>query len=86
MAVKVRKAQLFPQAPATEAIRNMNHNLLHSITTKSDSVWRYDRYIEDASNCDSCRRLWQQLQQEDIRHLQLLRDEIAKHVQQGIFD
>lgn len=86
MATQVRKAELFPQAPATEAIRNVNHNLVHSLATKADSVWRYDRYIQDASGCSHCQRLWQQIQQDDMRHIQLLRDEIARHVQQGMFD
>jgi len=81
-------AQVAPTVPHTAAMKNVNHNLISTLDNKLDAVWRYDTYIQDArqQGCMDCVRVLEQLKQEEIRQIQMLREEIAKHVQKGQFD
>jgi hypothetical protein len=62
---------------------NMNHNLIQILSEKLDGVSRYDIYIQDATDqgCPSCADLFRQLKQDDLRHIQALRDQIKEHCQ-----
>lgn len=70
-----------------EPMRNYNHDLIQVLCEKLDSVVRYQIYHEDAEGeCDNCTQLWDQIKQDDMRHVEMLRDEIRNHVKKDIFD
>jgi hypothetical protein len=73
--------------PRTEAVRNVNHDLIQVMSEKLDGVWRYDKYIEDAEreNCPHCADLFRRLTTEDQRHGEQIRSESGRHVRQGTF-
>ncbi|MBI3912420.1 MAG: hypothetical protein HY320_15985 [Armatimonadetes bacterium] len=64
---------------------NMNHNLVHTLARKLAAVSRYDIYIKDAldQGCEECADLFRQFKDEEIRHIQALRDQICSHCQEG---
>jgi hypothetical protein len=79
--------QVVGERPRTEAISNVNHDLIQVMSEKLDGIWRYDKYIEDAEreNCSECTDLFRRLKAEDQRHGDQLRTEIERHVRQGTF-
>ncbi len=79
--------QVVGERPRTEAVSNVNHDLIQVMSEKLDGVWRYDKYIEDAEreNCPQCADLFRRLKAEDQRHVEQIRGEIERHVRQGTF-
>ncbi len=78
------QGQLYETAPAVEAMENFNHNLIQCLNEKLDSVWRYEKYIQDSPH-DPCRKIYEQMLNDDKRHVQMLREEISRHCQQNMF-
>jgi hypothetical protein len=79
--------QVVGERPRTEAVTNVNHDLIQTMSEKLDSMWRYDKYIEDAEkdNCAECASLFSQMKEDDQRHVELLRAEIERHVHRQTF-
>jgi len=70
-----------------EPMRNFNHDLVQVLSEKLDGAVRYQIYHEDAEGeCESCTHLWEQIKQDDMRHVEMLRSEIVKHCKDGTFD
>lgn len=70
-------------------MKDHNHNLVQQISEKLDSLWRYqNNYLKDAeaAGCQTCVDLFKKLHDEDQADVNMLRDEIAKHVQENRFD
>jgi len=64
-------------------LKNEDYDLVHTLSTKSQGMEVYDTYIKDAQTCPSCRDLWQKIKQDDDRHIQMLAQELKKHVEKG---
>ncbi|MBI3945001.1 MAG: hypothetical protein HY321_03715 [Armatimonadetes bacterium] len=70
-----------------EPMRNFNHDLIQVLSEKLDGVVRYQVYHEDSEGeCDSCPRIWEQIKEDDLRHIEMIRNEIINHVKRGTFD
>ena len=71
-------------------LKNVNYNLMEEITQISQSLYRYDRYIEDAKptrgGCSECSDVWTQLKQRHEEDLALLLAQLKQHVNDGVFD
>jgi len=79
------KETIYAEAPATAAVSDAVHNLVQTMSEKLDSVWRYDKYMEDCRGDVECTRLFQRMKEEDLEHVRLLRDEIERHCKEGTF-
>ncbi len=80
-----QQGTLHEQAPATAGMQNFNHNLIQCLNEKLDSVWRYNKYIQDSPH-DPCRQLYEQMMKDDLSHIKMLREEVSKHCQQNMFN
>ena len=70
-------------------MQNTNYNLVNILTYKLHRVWhRYDQYIEDAmrEGCASCKELWEKIKQDEQKHIEWIRKEIEKHVNERRFN
>ena len=68
-------------------MKDHNHDLVQALHHVNDQNWRIEKYyMPNAKGEDTCTKLWQQLLQDGKKHEQMLRDEIAKHVQEKRFD
>lgn len=68
-------------------LKNHNHDLVHSLSEKNDAVWRYEKeYLKNAEGCDFCQNLWQKLTEDDNKHIEMLREEIKRHIKEERFD
>lgn len=66
-------------------MKNGNHDLVHQLSEKLDSYWRYDEYKKN-TDCSTCQALWDKLKDEDGKHIEGLRGEIILHAKEERFD
>jgi hypothetical protein len=64
---------------------NRNYDLVASLHKKLKAVTIYDKYIQDCSGDQECSTLWQQIRNDDLRHVDLLKDQLSRHVKDESF-
>jgi predicted metal-binding protein len=68
-------------------INNCNYDLLETISIISKSLYRYDTYMKDASdcNCRSCEEIWTKIKHNREEELKMLLNELKSQVEKGQF-
>ncbi len=69
-------------------MKNINYDLLKLMQSKTDNVWRLEKYYVDdakAAQCHSISAL-EQILEEEKKHIQMLMNEIKMRMDAGIFD
>ncbi len=64
-------------------LENINYNLLETISIISRSLYRYDTYMKDASECKSCQITWEKLKEAREKELLMLLKELKVHIDLG---
>ena len=65
-------------------VDDLTYDLITALQNKLQAVTAYDAFLGDARRGDEqCRRLFEQLRQDDARHAGLLRQELARHLGRG---
>ncbi len=69
----------------TQAISDLEYDLLTVLQNKSEALHAYDKYIQDAQSIDSqpCVKLFQKLQQQDMQQAQEIRQHLQEVMQKG---
>jgi len=68
-------------------LKNHNHDLVHSLSEKCDAVWRYKNdYLKNSEKCSSCIKMWEKLMEDDEKHIEILKEEISRHIKENRFD
>ena len=62
-------------------LKNVNYNLLETITIVSKSLYRYDTYIHDAENSKSSRELWTTFKAQREKELSMLLKELKNQIE-----
>jgi hypothetical protein len=65
-------------------LKNINYNIMENITILSKSLYRYDTYIKDARDCESCREIWIAFRKQREKELQMLLNELKYHIDEGL--
>jgi hypothetical protein len=65
-------------------LKNVNYNLLETITIVSKSLYRYDTYIHDAENSKSSRELWTTFKAQREKELSMLLKELKDQIDSGM--
>ncbi|NEQ24010.1 MAG: hypothetical protein F6K28_33745 [Microcoleus sp. SIO2G3] len=70
---------------STQAISNLEYDLLTVLQNKAEALQAYDKYIQDAQSIGSqpCVELFRKLQQDDMQHAQELRQHLQEVMQKG---
>jgi len=64
-------------------LKNINYNLIETITIISKSVYRYDTYMKDASECESCQEIWSKIKEQREKELSMMLTELKAHIDAG---
>ena len=64
-------------------LKNINYNLMETITIISKSLYRYDTYMKDASECDACQEIWSFIRTNRQKELRMILNELNAHVDEG---
>jgi hypothetical protein len=59
---------------------NLTYDLVAALHNKLEAATVYTKYIQDAQGDEQCRRIFEQLQQDDKRHAQMLQQELTRHL------
>jgi hypothetical protein len=65
-------------------LKNVNYNLLETITIVSKSLYRYDTYIHDSENSKSGRELWTKFKAQREKELSMLLKELKNQIDSGM--
>ena len=63
---------------------NTNFDLIKTLSVRANADWHDQSYRSDVQ-CDGCRRLFDRLHAMDQEAVQLLSEELAQHINQGVF-
>lgn len=68
-------------------LKNNSYNIVTALSEKSEALSIYDEFIEDAQEADSpeCAELWQQIREDEERHVEMLKEHVEMLVQNGKF-
>ncbi len=66
-------------------LKNINYDLLETITIISKSLYRYDTYIKDSSESKSCQEMWTKIKEQREKELTMLLKELKNQIDTGIF-
>ena len=61
-------------------VDNLTYDLITSLNNKLEAVTAYDKYLKDAQGDQQCQQIFQQMMQDDKKHVELLRQELARHL------
>ena len=68
-------------------LKNHNHDLIHALSEKTDAVWRYqNENLKNAAGCEFCVSMWKKLMEDDEKHIEILKEEIQRHIKENRFD
>lgn len=70
-------------------MKNANYNLVKMLLAKLDDAWRVEKhYAKDAaeSGCKECQKLLGEILEVDLKHADLLREELARHIREEKFE
>jgi len=70
-------------------MKNYNYNLVKMLHGKLDDLWRIEKfYIRDAqkSKSKSCEKMYKEMKKDIEKHIEMLQNEIARHVGHKKFD
>jgi hypothetical protein len=69
----------------TQGAHDHDRDLVHELSKRLDSVWRYDQYIANAEDKPEIRDFWRQLKQEDTKTVQRIKQLIVAEVKANCF-
>ncbi|MEN9869919.1 MAG: hypothetical protein RLZZ171_902 [Cyanobacteriota bacterium] len=70
---------------STNAVSDLEYDLLTVLKNKAEAVRVYDAYIQDAEQAGSkpCSQLLEKLRQEDMKHAEEVRQHLQEVMQKG---
>lgn len=61
-------------------IDNLTYDLVTALQNKLQAVSAYDKFLKDAQGDQQCRQIFQQMQQDDKKHADMLKQELTRHL------
>jgi hypothetical protein len=69
----------------TRGCADHDHDLVHELSRRLDSVWRYDQYIANADGRPDLQKFWRNVKAQEQENIQQLKKLLAAHVQSNCF-
>jgi len=73
------------QIGKTRGAENHDHDLIHELSRRLDSLWRYDQYIANAQQDEQLHAFWEEVKTQEQKNVKQLKQFIVKHVQKNCF-
>jgi hypothetical protein len=64
---------------------NHDHDVIHELIRRLDSIWRYDQYISNADELAELQSFWQSIKQQEHDNIEKLKGFIKKHIEKNCF-
>ena len=59
---------------------NPTYNLITALQNKLQAFSAYETFLKDAQGDEQCKKIFQQIQQDDRKHIDMLRQELMRHL------
>ena len=69
----------------TSGCADHDHDLIHELSRRPDSLWRYDQYMANAEWRDELRQFWQDAKAQEKQAIQRLKELVIQEVRNGCF-
>ena len=60
-------------------MKNENYNLVKLLLGQLDDAWRIEKHYMDDTNCPICSALLKKMLEDGKKHVEALREEVARH-------
>ena len=62
-----------------------DHDLVHELSRRLDSVWRYDQFIANAEGREILQACWREFKEQDMRSIERLKEVLKDEIKNGCF-
>ena len=69
----------------THGIADHDHDMIHELSKRLDSLWRIDQYIANAEGSIDLQNFWYELKRQEQANVDRLKDLVAEHCAQHCF-
>ena len=69
----------------TAGAANHDHDMIHDLSKRLDTLWRYDQYIVNAKDDEELTAFWESVKRQDEDNVRRLKEIIKKHVKKDCF-
>lgn len=69
----------------TQGCADHDHDLVHELSRRLDSLWRYDQYIANADGRDELQQFWRDIKENEQSNIARLKELVATEVKQDCF-
>lgn len=70
---------------ATSGCADHDHDLIHELSKRLDSLWRYDQYIVNADGHPDIQSFWQDVKGQEQANIDRLKQLVIKEIQNNCF-
>ncbi len=65
---------------SNKAMDDLTYDLVTALQNKLQATSAYDKFLRDAQGDEQCKKIFQQLLQDDRKHAEMLKTELARHL------
>jgi len=69
----------------TKGAPDHDYDMVHELSKRLESLWRYDQYIANAEGDADLQNLWRDLKRQDQDNVKRLKGLVAKHIKENCF-
>jgi hypothetical protein len=69
----------------THGAADHDHDMIHELSKRLDSVWRMDQYIANAEGDINLQNFWRDLKRQEQRNVERLKEFVAEHCAKHCF-
>jgi hypothetical protein len=62
-----------------------DHDMIHDLSRRLDSLWRYDQYIANADGQTNLVEFWQTTKKQELKNIENLKKLVKQHIQNNCF-
>lgn len=73
------------QIGKSKGVENHDHDMIHELSKRLDSLWRFDQYIANAQDDEQLQAFWQHLKEQEQDNVRQLKQFVAKHCKANCF-
>jgi hypothetical protein len=84
-AVSMTTEKEYEHIGETRGCADHDHDLVHELSRRLDSVWRYDQYVANADGRADLQNFWRNVKAQEQENVQQLKKLLAAHVQSNCF-
>lgn len=69
----------------TSGCADHDHDMIHELSKRLDSLWRFDQYIANAEDREELRNFWRDMKQQERQNVDRLKQLIREEIQRDCF-